>query len=138
MTFKQAIHTRYSETGQDGIIHHSSYVVYLEVARIEFLKRNGININALETEKIFCPVVDLSLKYLKPLHSLEEVFIHVFIETFSRVRFSLNYQVLREEVCVAIGTTSHCFVNASFKPMPIPQDILEQFNQLTNKDEYLV
>ena len=129
MVFKHAIRTRYSETGQDGIIHHSSFVIYLEVARLEFFKTLGWDINELEKKKIFCPVIDLSLRYLKPLYSLEDLVIEITVGTFSKVRFSLTYQVFRNETCVATGTVSHCFLNESFKPIPIPEEILKQFRK---------
>ncbi len=131
MTFKHEIRTRYSETGQDGIIHHSSFVVYLEVARLEFFKGLGCDINELEKKKLFCPVVDLSLKFLKPLYSLEDIVVQISVEAFSKVRFSLSYQILREETCAAMGTVSHCFLNESFKPIPIPQAVLEQLRELS-------
>lgn len=130
MTFKHGIRTRYSETGQDGIIHHSAFVVYLEVARLEFFKELGCEINELEKKKLFCPVIDLSLKYLKPLYSSEDIVVQISVDAFSKVRFSLGYQIFREETFVAMGTVSHCFLNESFKPIPIPQEILEQFREL--------
>lgn len=131
MVFKQTIRTRYSETGQDGIIHHSSYVVYLEVARIEFLKLFGCDINALEKSKIFCPVIDLSVKYLKPLHSLEDIDVFAVLESFTKVRFTLTYQIFREKTLMTEAVTSHCFLNGAFKPIPIPQEFMKQFAKLT-------
>lgn len=83
----------------------------------------GCDINALEEQKIFCPVVEMFLKYLKPLHSCEEIVVQVSVKEFSKVRFSLNYQVLREGICVARGETSHCFVNGAFKPLAIPKNL---------------
>lgn len=127
MIFSWPIRTRYSETGQDGIIHHSSYVVYLEVARLEFFRSIGCDINALEKEKIFCPVVDLFLKYQKPLHSLEDILVFVKVERFSKVRFALGYQILRKDEVVAVAATTHCFVNESFKPIAIPDTVLARF-----------
>ena len=105
MAFKHIIRTRYSETAQDKIIHHSSYVVYFEVARVEFFKELGCDINMMEKKGIFCPVVDLSVKYKKPLHSLEDIVIEVTVENLSKVRFSLNYHILREGVSIALGST---------------------------------
>lgn len=137
MSFQHRIQTRYAETGQDGIIHHSSYVVYLEEARIEFFKSLRCHINLLEQEKIFCPVVDLSVQYLKPLHSLEEIFVEVTVEKFSRVRLCLNYRILRNKVCIAQASTSHCFVNALFKPIAIPQDFLMALKALESKEKIL-
>ena len=90
MAFQYTIQTRYSETAQDGIIHHPSYAVYFEIARIEFFKSIGIDISEMKKKGIFCPVVDLFLKYLKPLHSLEEISIEVSVASFSKVRFSLR------------------------------------------------
>lgn len=127
--FKVGMRTRYSETGQDGIIHHSSYVIYLEEARVEFFKSIGCDINAFEKQKIFCPVVDLVVKYHKPLLSLEEIVVQVSVQSFSKVRFVLEYQILREESCVATGTTSHCFTNELFKPIPIPLELLQAFEK---------
>jgi acyl-CoA thioester hydrolase len=130
MSFEHTIQTRYSETAQDGIIHHPSYLVYLEVARIEFFKSMGLVINEMEKKGIFCPVVDLSLKYLKPLYSLEGISVEVSVASFSKVRFVLNYRILRKGVCVTTGTTSHCFANASLKPIRIPKEILEHFEHV--------
>lgn len=129
MTFKYPIRTRYSETGQDGIIHHSSYVIYLEVARCEFFKILGCDVNELEKNRMFCPVVDLYMKYLKPLHSLEDIVVEVTVGEVSKVKFSLNYRILRGETCVATATVSNCFLNESFKPIAIPEEVSNHLRQ---------
>lgn len=90
------------------------------MARIEFLKELGCDINELEKKRVLCPVIDLSIKYVKPLYSLEDIDVQVSLAAFTKVRFSLGYQILRGETCVAMGTVSHCFLNESFKPIPIP------------------
>lgn len=128
--FKHSIRTRYAETGQDGIIHHSAYVIYLEVARMEFLKTIGCDITALEKQAIFCPVIDLSLRYMKPLYSLEDIDVLVAMESFSKVRFRLNYQIVRHESQIAEGSVAHCFTNSVLKPIPIPDEFLTQFRDL--------
>jgi acyl-CoA thioester hydrolase len=129
MSFQHTIRTRYVETGQDGIIHHSSFVVYLEVARIEFFKSMGCDINFLEQKKIFCPVIDLSVQYLKPLRSLEDIIVSVSVGSYSKVRFSLNYEILKDRVKVATATVSHCILNEMFKPIPLPEDFLVHFKK---------
>ena len=80
----------------------------------------------MEKKKLFCLVSDLSVKYLKPLHSLEDITILVSIDSFSKVRFRLNYEILRNEESIALGKTSHCFVNGSFKVIPIPNELFIQ------------
>ncbi len=128
MVFIYDIRTRYSETGQDGIIHHSSYVVYLEVARLEFFKSIGVDINQLENSKRFCPVVDLSIKYLKTLRSLEDIRVEVAVKSCTKVRFYLDYKIYRGNECCTKGSTMHCFVDDAFKVTTLPAEIFSKFH----------
>ncbi len=123
MTFEFLISTRYSETAQDGIIHHSSYAAYFEEARIAYFKGLGCHINALEKQQIYCIVTDLSIQYLKPLYSGEEIVIHVSVESASKVRFCLSYKVMRGKEHTTTARSTHCFLNAAFKPIAIPQTL---------------
>lgn len=125
MPFEYIIRTRYSETAQDGIIHHSSFVIYLEEARIAYLQRLGFDINELEKNKILCPITELTVKYIKPLFSLEDIILQVWVESFSKARFTLNYKILKQGMLCATASTTECFLNASFKPTPLPQDFLD-------------
>lgn len=123
MIFHHKIRTRYAETGQDGIIHHSAYIVYLEEARLEYLKILGCDIKDLEQKKIYCPVVDLSLKYVTPLLLFDDINIEVGVEKVSKVRFSFKYTILKGKTLVAKGAISHCFTNEKLKPIGIPEKI---------------
>ena len=91
--FRLQLKTRYVETDQGGIVHNSAYIIYLENARIDFLQSMGLDMNEIEKQGMQCPVVSQSVKYLKPLNSLQEVTIHVWIESFGKVRFDLGYQI---------------------------------------------
>lgn len=127
MIFEYPIRTRYAETGQDGIIHHSSYVVYLETARIEYFQSKGFDINEMERQGILCPAVELSLCYIKPLRSLENIMVKISVYSCSKVRFQILHEIFRAGEKVAYGITTHCFINASFKPIKIPDLLAEAF-----------
>ncbi len=130
MKHKCFIKTRYAETGQDGIIHHSAYVVYLEVARLDLLKKMGWDINELEKNKILCPVVDLSIRYIKPLRSLEDIEINIEIFCDSKVRMRFEYEILRKGELISKAKSTHCFINDNFKPIPLPKDL---FSSVKNR-----
>ncbi|MES2200158.1 MAG: thioesterase family protein [Chlamydiota bacterium] len=129
MPFEYNIRTRYSETAQDGIIHHSSFVTYLEEARIAYLQKLGCDVNDLEKKGFFCPVIDLSIKYIKPLQSLEDLTLQVWVESFSKVRFTLSYKILKGKDLCATASTSGCLLNNLFKPIALPLDLLETLNK---------
>lgn len=127
--FSFPIRTRYVETAQDGIIHHSSYIIYYETARIEYLKSKGFDINAMEQEGMLCPVVSIDAHYLKPLRSLENIDVRVSIHSASKVRFRILHEIFRCDEKMAYAITSHCFINQDFKPIAIPQLLFESFSK---------
>ncbi len=125
--FSLPLQTRYVETAQDGIIHHTSYIVYYETARIEYLKSKGFDINAMEKEGILCPVVSIDAHYIRPLKSLEAIDVNVSIYSATRVRFKVLHEIYREGIKVAFAITTHCFINQDFKPIPIPDQLYLSF-----------
>ncbi len=59
------IRVRYAETDQMGVVHHGNYALYLEMARIEWLRKLGISYKSMEEEGIGLPVVSLSINFKK-------------------------------------------------------------------------
>lgn len=60
------IRVRYGETDQMGVVHHGNYALYLEIARIEWLRKLGISYLDMEKEGVGLPVVSFSVKFKKP------------------------------------------------------------------------
>ncbi len=125
--FTLSIKTRYVETAQDGIIHHSSYIIYYETARIAYLASKGYDINQMERASILCPVVTIDAHYLKPLRSLEDIEVRVSIHSATKVRFEILHEIYKEGQRMAYAITSHCFINAAFKPIAIPKPLFHSF-----------
>jgi acyl-CoA thioester hydrolase len=50
-----------------GYVWHGHYAKYLELARCELLKRFDYNYDAMTRSGFLWPVVDLELRYLRPL-----------------------------------------------------------------------
>lgn len=40
------IRVRYKETDQMGVVHHTNYYTWFEVARTEFMRNTGVNLQA--------------------------------------------------------------------------------------------
>lgn len=59
------IRVRYAETDQMGVVHHGNYALYLEMARIEWLRKLGISYKNMEENGIGLPVVSLSINFKK-------------------------------------------------------------------------
>jgi len=60
------IRVRYGETDQMGVVYHGNYALYLEMGRIEWLRKLGISYKTMEENGIMLPVVSLHVNYKKP------------------------------------------------------------------------
>ena len=68
MNFKtKTIKVRYGETDQMRFVHHSNYLNYFELARLEWLSEMGISYAAMEFEGILMPVVSANINFKIPL-----------------------------------------------------------------------
>ena len=62
---KIQIRVRYGETDQMGVVYHGNYALYLEMGRIECLRKLGISYKSMEENGIMLPVVSLNINYKK-------------------------------------------------------------------------
>lgn len=60
------IRVRYAETDQMGVVYHSHYFQYFEVARAESIRELGLTYADMEKMGIIMPVVEVKCKYIKP------------------------------------------------------------------------
>lgn len=60
------VRVRYAETDQMGVVYHSHYFQYFEVARAESIRDLGYTYADMEKDGIMMPVVEVQAKYLRP------------------------------------------------------------------------
>ncbi len=61
------ITVRYGETDQMRFVHHSNYLRYFELARLEWLSSMGVSYAEMEREGILMPVAHASLNFKSPV-----------------------------------------------------------------------
>ena len=62
ITSLASVSVRYAETDMMGVVHHGSYLPWLEIGRNELLKEHGLPYREVEAEGFFLPVVEVSLR----------------------------------------------------------------------------
>lgn len=60
------IRVRYAETDQMGVVYHSNYFQYFEVARAESIRDLGFTYADMERMGVIMPVVEVKCKYIRP------------------------------------------------------------------------
>jgi acyl-CoA thioester hydrolase len=59
------VSVRYAETDRMGVAHHSSYLLWFELARTGLLREAGHAYRDLETNGVRLPVLEYGCKFLK-------------------------------------------------------------------------
>jgi acyl-CoA thioester hydrolase len=57
------VRVRYAETDAMGVAHHGAYVVWLETARVEWMRERGLSYRDLDDSGVAMAVAGLELRY---------------------------------------------------------------------------
>lgn len=125
---------RYAETDAMQIVHHSSYIVWFEVGRTDFIDELGYPYAKVEEEGYILPVLDVQATYRKPFAYGETATVKTTLEYYDGVRIRFAYQALNERgECCAEGTSSHAIVDKkTFRPIRV-KNHLPELHQLFEK-----
>ena len=92
------------DTDYAGVAWHGSYVHWLEQARVAWLQGRGLNFGDLVAAGCDLPVVDLTIRYQKPVFLGEEILVKARPRPRQGVRLVWDYELTRqgEIVCTAM------------------------------------
>ncbi|MCG8509451.1 MAG: acyl-CoA thioesterase [Rhodospirillales bacterium] len=117
------VRVRYYECDPMGIAHHATYIGWLEMARTELLREQGMAYRDLEARGIFCVMVRLNVHYRRPVRYDEEIEIHVKALPTAGVKIQHEYEVkCDDELLVTAETTLAC-VDRESKLVAIPEGL---------------
>jgi len=118
---------RYAETDMMGVVYHGSYVPWLEVGRTQLLKELGLPYRQLEESGFRLPVLEVSLKYLRPARYDDLVTVVTRLTERPLLRIRLEYEVRREEELLATGHSVHAFIDLQGRPVRPPAAVAALF-----------
>lgn len=101
------VRVRFGETDLMGIVHHATYPTYMEVARIEWLRRRGVTYATWATQGIHLAVVDLTLRYRAPARFDDELDVEAKLTEAGAASVRFDYRIVRttDAVLCAEGST---------------------------------
>jgi acyl-CoA thioester hydrolase len=124
--FSTEVRIRFAETDAQGIAHHASFVVWLEVARVAYLERHAGGYRAIRERGIEALTTEVHLRYHRAAYFDETLTIGVRCTDLRGARFTYEYRIERGDDLVAEGHTRHATVErASYRPIRVPDWLAE-------------
>ena len=119
--FATEVRVRFAETDAQGVAHNSVYLVWFEVARIDYLARFRGGYPELRAEGTEALTIESHVRYLAPARFDDRLTIRCRCGDLRGARFRFDYRVERDETAVADGWTQHACVDAeTHRPTRIP------------------
>ena len=135
ITYDAKVRVNYKDTDQMGIVHHSNYIVYYEMARVEALREWGMPYSEMEKSGIISPILEVGSKYIYPAHFDEVLTVRVIIEEIPMVRLKVRYELYNEEgKLINTGHTWLGFLDGTTRrPCRAPQNFVDRLKALDNE-----
>jgi len=108
-----------------GIVHHASYLLYVEQARVEYLLRRGVNYADWTARDIHLPVVDARVRYRTAAVFPDLLEIETWIGELTRVTVRFDYRIFRGETVLAEAYTTLACVDGNRTPRRIPPEVID-------------
>ena len=119
--FSTGVVVRFAETDAQGVAHNAAYLVWYEVARIDYLARYAGGYQAIRDEGLEALTIESHVRYLKPVFFDDRLTIHARCGHVRGARFQFDYAIGRDGEVVADGWTRHAVVDATtLRPTRFP------------------
>jgi acyl-CoA thioester hydrolase len=114
------LRVRYPEADPMGYLHHSVYLQYFEMGRIELLRTMGHSYADLEAEGVFFVVTRAEVKYRAAARFDDELTLTVSLVREGPVRLDHVYELKRGDTLLAEGQTTIACVGRDGQPRAMP------------------
>jgi len=126
--FEWPVRVYIEDTDAGGIVFHAKYLHYMERARTEWIRSEGVGLRAGLADNISYVVQRMNIHYRAPAKLDDQLLITAEPESFSRVWMTFRQQVLRASdrslLCEADVRVA-CIKLDTGKPQRLPENMLE-------------
>jgi acyl-CoA thioester hydrolase len=116
---------RFAETDLMGIVHHSSYLLYFEAGRVEWLRARGVAYNDWADKGVHLPVVEANLAYKSPARFDDVLTVETVLSELRAASMKFSYRVLRGEQLLVEGMTRLACIDDKHGVIRFPEYIRE-------------
>jgi len=134
ITSEDKIQIRYDEVDKMGYVYHGNYAKFYHIGRTELMRKIGFSDKKLEAKNILLPVIEMNIKYLKPVFYDDVITIKTSLQNIpaSRMRFkhevfNANNEVINQAESTVVFVDMH-----TRKPMKAPNFIVEKIKNVTS------
>ncbi len=120
------LRVRYAETDAMGVVHHASYLVWLELGRTDLLRAAGASYRSIEARGFSAPVTDLQARYHAAARYDDPITVQTWLTQVRSRQLQFAYHVRHAEhgtLLVRASTTHTIIAREHSAPARLPADL---------------
>ena len=102
------------DTDAMAVVHHSNYIRWFEIGRVEFLRMLGITLNDMMEDGYVFPITDVKCKYLHPAKFDDVLVIETKPTALTKIKMAFDYRIYLAsdpETIMVEGHTQNVFTS---------------------------
>jgi acyl-CoA thioester hydrolase len=124
------VEVRYAETDQMGVVHHSVYVIWFELARTRLCLLSGFHYADIEKQGYYLVVTRTECRFGTGAKYGDTVQVEARLAEYKSRGLRFVYEVKRGNEILASGATEHIWVDRKTgRPCRTPPQLVEPFER---------
>ena len=122
---------RYAETDQMGVVYHTHYLVWCEIARTDYIRQFGASYAQLEAQGLLLAVAEANIRYSASAKYDDLITVECSLERAQSRVITFGYDIYRDDPAprqlLATASTKLIALTRNGATQQIPADLLEKF-----------
>lgn len=126
------LRVRYAETDQMGVVYHSNYLVWMEVARTDLIREHGMSYASIEKSGYGLAVAELGISYRAAAKYDDEVDVVAVLSEVRSRSLRFDYEIMRVSDGTLLATAFTALVSVdpqTGRPVALPPEIKRLFHE---------
>lgn len=123
------------DTDAMGIVHHSNYVRYLELARVRLLEEHQRPYTEWLERGLHFAVTRVDLDYHRAARFDQRIAVSAWLQWVRGASLGIGYLLVCEGASIVTGATEHAMVDDDGRPRRIPRELREEMAALVAPGE---
>lgn len=132
MTSYTVYHVNFFDTDAMGVTHHSNYIRWFEIGRVQCLKEIDITLDEIMDDGYVFPITEVNCKYISPSKFDDYLRIETTPVALTKAKMEFKYKVFRESdnALVVEGFTRNVFTyKATGRIARLPEKYLSRLQK---------
>ncbi len=121
------VRVRYSETDRMGLVYNANFLVYFEVARVEYLRALGVAYRDLEERGCLLPVIEAHCRYSGQARYDDVLEVVTYVDRLRPTRIDFRHRVRRKSdgAPIAEGHIVLACLGENMRPRRLPPEVTD-------------